>query len=83
MKPTPQKPLLYRSASLLQKVNPRLTPEQMNPFYDGYTHTFNGVVFAQPSARKRWAMPTVQSSLLTPPSLHSLPPQSTPDSPDR
>jgi hypothetical protein len=70
-------------AGLLQKVNPRLTPEQMKPFYDGYTHTFNGVVFAQPSARKRWVMPTVQSSLLTPPSPHSPLPQSTPDSPDR
>ncbi|WP_248731577.1 hypothetical protein [Pseudomonas sp. MWU13-2517] len=32
-------------AGLLQKVNPQLTPEQMEPFYDGYTHTFNGVVF--------------------------------------
>jgi hypothetical protein len=33
-------------AGLLQKVNPQLTPEQMEPFYDRCTHTFNGVVFA-------------------------------------
>ncbi|WP_242485926.1 hypothetical protein [Pseudomonas sp. TH21] len=46
-------------AGLLQKVNPMLTPEQMGPFSDYDTHTFNGVVFAQSSARKRWAKPTV------------------------
>ena len=34
-------------AGLLQKVNPQLTPELMDPFYDCCTHTFNGVVFAQ------------------------------------
>ena len=34
-------------AGLLQKVNPQLTPELMEPFYDCCTHTFNGVVFAQ------------------------------------
>lgn len=67
---------------LLQKVNPQLTPEQMTPFSDGYTHTFNGVVFAQTSPRKRRATPTVQSTPLTPLSPHSPPPQSTPDSPD-
>lgn len=67
---------------LLQKVNPQLTPEQMTPFSDGYTHTFNGVVFAQPSPRKRRATPTVQSTPLTPLSPHSPPPQSEPVSPD-
>ncbi|WP_371319359.1 hypothetical protein [Pseudomonas sp. B6002] len=70
-------------AGLLQKVNPHLTPEQMKPFYDGYTHTFNGVIFAQPLPHKRWAMPTIQSTQPTPPSSHSPPHPSTPDSPDR
>jgi len=32
---------------LLQKVNPQLTPEQMKPFCNCCTHTFNGVVFPQ------------------------------------
>ncbi|WP_342367109.1 hypothetical protein [Pseudomonas fluorescens] len=34
-------------AGLLQKVNPQLTLDLMEPFYDCCTHTFNGVVFAQ------------------------------------
>ncbi|WP_342345930.1 hypothetical protein [Pseudomonas palleroniana] len=33
-------------AGLLQKVNPQLTAEQMEPSCDCCTHTFNGVVFA-------------------------------------
>lgn len=40
-------------AGLLQKVNPLLTPEHMESFSDYYTHSFNGVVFAQPLSRKR------------------------------
>ncbi|XVO86532.1 hypothetical protein ACQ9Y2_22725 [Pseudomonas palleroniana] len=68
-------------AGLLQKVNPQLTPEQMEPFYERCTHTFNGVVFAQPLPRKRWTAPTVQSTQLTPPSSQFPPRQSTPDSP--
>lgn len=39
-------------AGLLQKVNPKLTPEQMKPNCDCCTHTFNGVVFPQALARK-------------------------------
>lgn len=40
-------------AGVLQKVNPQLTPEQMKPFCDCCTHTFNGVVFPQAPSRKR------------------------------
>ena len=65
--------LCVDEAGLLQKVNPQLTPEQMNPVCDGYTHTFNGVVFAQPLPRKRRPTPTI-----TPPSPQSPPPRSTP-----
>jgi hypothetical protein len=39
--------LCVDGAGLLQKVNLQLTPEQMEPFYDNCTHTFNGVVYAQ------------------------------------
>lgn len=39
-------------AGLLQKVNPKLTPEQMKPSCDCCTHTFNGVVFPQVLPRK-------------------------------
>lgn len=38
--------LFVDEAGLLKKVNPQLTPEQMEPFCDCCTHTFNGVVFA-------------------------------------
>lgn len=69
--------LCIDEAGLLQKINPQLTPEQMKPICDGYTHTFNGVVFAQPLPRKRRPTPA-----FIPPSPHSPPPQSTPDSPD-
>jgi len=69
--------LCIDEAGLLQKVNPQLTPEQMKPICDGYTHTFNGVVFAQPLPRKRRQTPA-----FIPPSPHSPPPRSTPDSPD-
>ncbi|WP_455825483.1 hypothetical protein [Pseudomonas graminis] len=69
-------------AGLLQKVNPLLTPEQMKPFCDCCTHTFNGAVFAQPLLSKRWAIPTVQSTPLTLLSSDSPCHQSTPDSPD-
>ena len=40
-------------AGLLQKVNPQLTHEQMKPFCDCCTHTFNGVVFPQGPPLKR------------------------------
>ncbi|MGR3888810.1 hypothetical protein [Pseudomonas sp. 1152_12] len=39
--------LFVDPAGLLQKVNPHLTPEQMKPFCNCCTHTFNGVVFPQ------------------------------------
>ena len=57
-------------AGLLQKVNPQLTPERMQTFYDSSTHTFNGVVYAH-------ALPTKTQRQtpepISPPSPHSPP----------
>ncbi|WPN97382.1 hypothetical protein [Pseudomonas sp. MUP55] len=40
-------------AGLLQKVNPRLTPEHMTRFCNCCTQTFNGAVFAQALPRSQ------------------------------
>jgi hypothetical protein len=50
--------LYVDETGLLQKVNPQLTPEQMKPYCDCCTHTFNGVVLAHPLPPKRRATPT-------------------------
>ncbi|MBD8194830.1 hypothetical protein IFR35_25560 [Pseudomonas fluorescens] len=39
--------LYVDDAGLLQKVEPQLTPENMKPYCDCCTHTFNGVVVTQ------------------------------------